>query len=411
MFYIGIMMRIACVYIPHFHVQIESLRSPGLRKHPVVIGGLPDERASVIDCSEDAAGKGVYAGMPLRDAHHLCPEAAFLTFDRELPDEVWEEALYLLGAIALRMEPKEHGLVYLDITRALKVYVNEERVSSTIVEVMQEVLQLKAKVGVGNSRFIAEQAALCAPRKILVIRAGTEREFIASLRTDTLPVGEEIKERLRLLGLRRLEKVARLSRQALISQFGKEGKCISDIVNGVEDKKQIFKRYQPLSLEKKYLSDLPFETMDQITGALGSVLAELSSELKKIGKMCRKMKVTFNLQNGKQNVKQTTKAVERVFVLKNPTADAKAMLARIADRLEGAAPESAVTGFLIVLSDLSADAGMQEYLFRKRAVLSEKLKGVKGYLEARYGHTPLFMVSEGESNSLLPERKFVYSEI
>jgi len=404
-------MRIACVYIPHFHVQIESLRSPGLKKHSVVIGGSPDERAFVVDCSEDAAGKGVYAGMPLRDAHHLCPAAAFLTFDRELSDEVWEEALYLLGAIALRMEPKEHGLVYLDITKALKVCANEEHIPSTIVEVVQEVLQLRAKVGVGNSRFIAKQAALCAPQKILVVRAGTEKEFVTSLRTDTLPVDEEIKERLRLLGLRRLEKVARLSRQALISQFGKEGKCISDIVNGVEDKKQIFKRYQPLSLEKRYLSDLPFETTGQITGALGGVLAELSSELKKIGKVCRKLKVTFNLQNEKQNMQQTTKTVERVFVLKNPTADAKEMLARVTNRLEGVAIESAITGFLIVLSDLSADAGTQEHLFRKRVVLSEKLKGVKGYLEARYGRTPLFVVSEGESSSFLPERKFVYSEI
>jgi len=66
---------------------------------------------------------------------------------------------------------------------------------------------------------------------------------------------------------------------------------------------------------------------------------------------------------------------------------------------------------VLSVSDLSADALMQEYLFRKRAVLSEKLKEVKGYLEAMYGRTPLFMVKEGEGSSLLPERKFVYSEI
>jgi len=28
-----------------------------------------------------------------------------------------------------------------------------------------------------------------------------------------------------------------------------------------------------------------------------------------------------------------------------------------------------------------------------------------------YGHTPLFMVREGEGHSLLPERRFVFSEI
>ncbi len=395
-------MRIACLYIPHFHVQIESLRSPGLLRRPVVIGGSPDEKASVIDCSEEAAGKGVYAGMPLRDAYHLCPGAAFLTFDKELSEEVREEMLYLLGAITLRMEPKEQGLVYLDITKALKLYMSDEYVASTIVEAMRDAFHMKAKVGVGNSRFIAEQAAMCAPKQILVIPAGMEKEFVASLQVDRLPVDEGIKERLRLLGLRRLGKVAGLSRQAVISQFGKEGKCINDIVNGVEDKKQIFKRYQPPTLEKKFVSDLPFETIGQVAGALGSTLTELSAELNKMGKVCRKLKVTLNLQSGKR---------ERLFVFKNPTADAKEMLARVVNRLESMAIQDPVTGFLLSVSDLSADAGMQEHLFRRRAILSEKLKGVKGYLEALYGHTPLFMVREGEGNSLLPERKFVYSEI
>jgi nucleotidyltransferase/DNA polymerase involved in DNA repair len=395
-------MRIACVYIPHFHVQIESLRTPELKKHPVVVGGAPDERATVVDCSDAAAEKGVSIGMPLRDAYHLCPEAVFLTFDKDLSGEVWEEVLYLLGAITLRMEPKEQGLVYLDITKALKLYASEEYISSTIIDAMRDAFQLKVRAGVGNSRFIAEQAALCAPKQILVVRPGTEKDFVASLQVDRLPVDEEIKERLRLLGLRRLEKVAGLSRQAVISQFGKEGKRISDIVNGAEDKRQIAKRDRAISLEREVTGDLPFETMDQVAGALGSALAELSSELKKMGKVCRKLKVTLNLH---------TRYVERTFVLKNPTAEAKEMLARIVNRLEGITMEGPVTGFTLAVSDLSADAGIQEYLFRKRAVLSEKLKGVKGYLEAMYGYTPLFMVREGEGNSLLPERKFVFSEI
>jgi len=389
--------------MPHFHVQIESLKSPEFKKRPVVIGGAPDERAPVIDCSEEASGKGVCTGMPLRDAYHLCPEAAFLTFDKELSEEVWEEVLYLLGTITLRMEPKEQGLVYLDITKALKLYASEEYVSATIVEVMHDAFQLKAKVGVGNSRFIAEQAAVCAPKHVLVVRPGTEKEFVASLRVDRLPVDEEIKERLRFLGLRRLEKVAGLSRQAVVSQFGKEGKRISDVVNGVEDKRQIVKRHRTVSLGREVIGDIPFETIDQVAGALGSALAELSSELKKMGKVCRKIKVMLNLQG--------MKTVERTLVLKNPTAEAREILARVVDRMEGMTIGSPIAGFMLSVSDLSTDAGMQEYLFRKQPILSEKLKGVKGYLEAMYGHTPLFMVRKGEGNSLLPERKFVFSEI
>jgi len=281
--------------------------------------------------------------------------------------------------------------------------------------VLRDAFQLKAKVGVGNSRFIAEQAALSAPKHMMVVRPGTEKEFVASLRVDRLPVNEEIKERLRLLGLHKLEKVARLSRQAVISQFGSAGTRISDIVSGVEDKKQILKRHRTISLEREIVGDTPFETIDQVAGALGSALAELSSELKKMSKVCRKLKVTFNLQSGppdgRRDICQAICPVERTFVLKNPTADPKEMLARIVNGLKGMTIENSIASFMLSVSDLSADEGMQEYLFKKRAALNEKLKGVKGYLEAMYGHTPLFMVREGEESSLLPERKFVFSEI
>jgi DNA polymerase IV len=396
-------MRIACLHIPHFHVQIERLRAPALTKRPVIIGGLPDERASVIDCSDEAATQGVRPGMELREAHHLCPKAAFLTFDRELAEEVWEEVLYALGAFSLRMEAKEQGLVYLDITKALKLYASDEYLASTVVEVLLRGFQLTVLAGVGNSRFIAEQAASCAPRSVLVVRQGTEKEFVASLHVDRLPVDEGIKERLRLLGLSRLEKVARLSRQALISQFGSTGACISDIVQGVEDKRQIFKRYGTASVEKEMVGDAPFETIGQCEAALDSALAEVSAGLKKMGRVCRKVKLTLAFR-GK-------KGIERTFVLKEPTAEANKMFARVVSGLEGMTIGDPITGFIISASDLGIGENMQEQLFRQRQALCEKLKGVKGYLEAMYGHTPLFMVREGEGSSLLPERRFVFSEI
>ena len=402
-------MRIACVYIPHFHVQVERLRTPRLRKRPVVIGGLPDDKTSVIDCSEEAVAQGVRPGMELREAYHLCPKAKFLTFDRDLAEEVWEEVLYMLGAFSLRMEPKRQGLVYLDISKALKLYASEEYLALTVVEALLQGFQLAAIAGVGNSRFVAEQAALCAPRGVLVIRSGTEKEFLSCLSVDRLPVEEEIKERLRLLGLHRLEKVALLSRQALLSQFGSAGACISDIVQGVEDKGQIFKRYGAASVEKELVGDAPFETMEQFTAALDSILGEVSAELEKMGRVCRKIKLTLVFRSGK--------GIERTFVLKKPTAERDKMLARIVSGLNGLSGPRGMTighpikGFAVSASDLGMGENTQEQLFRKRQALREKLKGVKGYLEAMYGHTPLFMVREGEGHSLLPERRFVFSEI
>lgn len=395
-------MRILCVYIPHFQVQAERLKRPELERRPVVVGGLPQERTCVVDCSEEAAGKGVFPSMPLREAHHLCPEAVFVESDEELSEELWEAVLHALGAVTLRMEPKGRGFVYLDVTKALRLYASEEYLASVIVEGTLRSFRLEAKAGVGNSRFVAEQAALCAPHGALVVPPGTEKEFIFSLSADRLPVDEKIKERLRLLGLHRLEKVAGLSGEALVSQFGSAGRCISEIVSGVDDKRQLPKMHRDVSLEKGAVSDTPFETVGQIAVALDNVFADISTELKHMGKLCRKVKLVLDLQDKKH--------IERTFALKNPTAEARDMSARIVDRLRDMTMESPVTGLTISVSNLCA-GGMQEQLFRRKPRLSEKLQGVKGYLEAMYGHTPLFMVREGDAHSLLPERKFRFVEV
>ena len=154
-------MRIGCVYFPHLYMQIEKLTQPQLEGYPAIIGGMPEERESVADCSEEAASQGVCAGMSLRQAYHLCPEALFLPFDSRY-EHIWEDILFALGAFTLRVEPTTPGLAYLDITEALKIYGGERTLASAIVREMLTSLRVRVRVGVGNSRFIAKQAALSA---------------------------------------------------------------------------------------------------------------------------------------------------------------------------------------------------------------------------------------------------------
>ena len=59
---------------------------------------------------------------------------------------------------------------------------------------------LKAHIGVGNSRFIAKEAASCA-WDTLVIEPGGEKAFLALLSIESLPLEEKEKDHLRLLGL------------------------------------------------------------------------------------------------------------------------------------------------------------------------------------------------------------------
>jgi prepilin signal peptidase PulO-like enzyme (type II secretory pathway) len=61
-------MRAACVFIPHFPIAVELLDRPDLRGRPLVIGGAPEQRKAVLDCSPEAEAQGARPGMPLRQA-------------------------------------------------------------------------------------------------------------------------------------------------------------------------------------------------------------------------------------------------------------------------------------------------------------------------------------------------------
>ena len=394
-------MRIACVHLPHFCTQVERLKNPEIEGSPVIIGGTPDERNNVADCSEEAAAQGVYPGMPVREAYYLCPDALFLPFDGRAR-RIWEDILFALGAFALRIESERPGLAYLDITKASKIYKGERAMAAAIIREMLTSSGLKAHIGVGNSRFIAKEAASCA-WDTLVIEPGGEKAFLSLLSIESLPLEEKEKDHLRLLGLSTLKKLAALSRKALISQFGLHAATLWEIVNGVDEKRPISRRRGAIRLEREFTGETPLETSGDLRPVMGTMIAELSDELNRMHLACTKIEVMLSLQDGR--------VLEKVLVMKKATAEVRPILVRLFDFLEYLTLEGPIVSFRISVPDPAPLEGEQEGLFRKRSVFAERLDGIKAYLDACYGYTPLVRVEEREEESRLPERRFRFTDV
>ena len=394
-------MRIACVSLPHLYMQIEKLTQPRLEGYPAIIGGRPEGRGSVADCSEEAAAQGVRAGMSLRQAYHLCPEAVFLPFSDRYA-RIWDDILFVLGAFALRVEPAMPGLAYLDITKAVKIYGNERALASAVIREALASLRVQAKIGVGNSRFIAKQAALSA-WDALIVEPGEEKAFLSLLSVETLPLPDEEKEHLRMLGLDTLKKIAALSRKALISQFGPTGNVLFEIVNGADEKRPIARRQAALCLESEFTGEAPLQTSEELRTVAEGMVAGLSDELSRMRLECRKAKLVLFLQDGS--------VLEKILVMKKPTAEARRILGRLSDFLACLAAPSPVVSFRLSIPDPVAASGDQEDLFRRRSVSAERLEGVRAYFEARDGHCPVMRIEEGEGCARLPERRFRFTSV
>ncbi len=107
--------RVACVVVPHFLVEVERLHDPSLDGRPVVVGGASEDRKEVLDCSPEAMARGVRPGMPLREALSRCADAAFVEAHPEWYRAATLAMVTALGQISPLVEPAEPGVIYVGV--------------------------------------------------------------------------------------------------------------------------------------------------------------------------------------------------------------------------------------------------------------------------------------------------------
>lgn len=395
-------MRVACFYIPHFYCQIEYLKDPSLRSRPVVIIGMPEERGFIMDCSEELAQRGVVPLMPLKNAYHLCYDATPILARRKEYSSIWEEVLSSIAGITLRIEPKEAGTVFLDITRLPGMFKSEEQIARALTGMVAEKFSLEVKIGIGNSRFLSYEAASSASAGTRVVAPGMERDFLSSVGIGRLPIPDDIRERLYLLGLGSLGQIGAFTFSALTSQFGTTGKELWEMANGVGDRDRIPCAFSITDIDREMVCENPVSSQQEIKAALLDLLDGLCLELEELGRACRTIKLVFDLEN--------RTFFEKQFFMHGPTAHKDDMLRRIMAGLQGIELASPVKIMSVRAGALVNYGGKQEKLFRGRTGIEKSMKEIRGFLKTKYGSMPLARAVRNDGSTLLPDDRFIFVE-
>jgi len=280
-------MRIACVYINHFAVQVETREKPKLEGKPLIIGGFPNERKNVIDCSPEAGRYHINPGVSLRQAHHLCPEAIFLPLNEELYHRAFEEVLSILDGFSPAVEANYAGKAFLDISGTERLFGPEEKLGKLIGKKMSEKTNLQAQIGIAASKFVAGVVALSAtPRCTIVVKPSSEKRFLEPLPIELLDVSDEVKEWLRRLGLSSIGQVADLPENALVEQLGLEGQRVHCLACG-RDNSPVIPRQKLALLEQEVNFETPDEDRSRLLITAGALLEKLTHQLKNRNQVCR----------------------------------------------------------------------------------------------------------------------------
>ena len=162
-------MRVACLLAIHLPVQVERQHNPSLVDGPLVVGGRPWDPGAVLDCCSRAEAAGIEPGMRLPQAETLCPTARFVPAHEESYRTVHDALVAAAECFTPTVESTALGMLYAEVSGLEMRFGPDSRIARRIALEVEQVLclcpkcdRLDVRIGLGSSKFVAEQAACAA---------------------------------------------------------------------------------------------------------------------------------------------------------------------------------------------------------------------------------------------------------
>lgn len=206
-----------------FFASVEVLDNPELKGKPLIVGGLPGERRSVVStCSYEARKYGVHSAMPINRAYELCPQAVFVHGRMERYHEKSQEVMSVFRDFSPDVMQMSIDEAFIDITGTELLFGSPDTLARTLKKEVLEKTGLTVSVGIATNRYVAKIASgLKKPDGLCYVPAGEEEKFMLSLPLDKLwGIGTKSRERLNACGIYTIPEIHAISETALKELFG-----------------------------------------------------------------------------------------------------------------------------------------------------------------------------------------------
>ncbi|MBT4074928.1 MAG: hypothetical protein HOE75_14740 [Chloroflexi bacterium] len=400
---------VACIHIPNFMWQVESLRRPDLVGRPTIIVGETGAAASkggqsVLDWSPDLGSKmspTFTRGMPLSEAlADARKDVTLLEPDMPLYRRTFGEVLTQLEARCPDVEPDAEyaensglGRAYIGIWGLERLYGDDAQVVRALSNAVN---QFDARIGVGENKWLAFVAASASASGRGLKITGEPGRFLAKLPVELLPVDFKLVTRLHGFGLHTMGDIAALPPGAMQAQFGSNGALVSDLSNGIDHRPLVARRTEEAVSEYLEFPDATV-SMAMILPAIESLLSRAYTRPQLARRYAREAKLEASVL---RRPPWTTRVA-----FKEPAGSRTKALFSIKAKLDDLALPGPIEDMRLTLSGLTGESGRQESLWTE-VRRDQKLQEAVSQLEARLGTTPpVYQVRELEPWSRIPERR------
>lgn len=224
----------------NFYASVETVLHPELRGKPVAVcGSVEDRHGIVLAKSEPAKKCGVKTAETIWQAKRKCPDLIVLPPHFDVYVQYAKTVRQIYCRYTNQVEPFGLDECWLDVGGSERLFGAPHEIAFLIKETVKKETGLTVSVGVSFNKIFAKLGSdMKKPDAITVIGRENFREIIWPLpASDLLWVGKSTYSVLQRYGISTIGDVACAAPVLLKKLFGKNGVCLWQSANGLENSK------------------------------------------------------------------------------------------------------------------------------------------------------------------------------
>lgn len=278
-----------------FFVAVECKKDSRLKGRPLIIGGK-SRRGVVAACSYETRQFGVHSAMPMYLALQLCPDAIVISGDVEAYSQNSHVVTELIAENAPVFEKSSIDEFYIDAS-GMDRFFGAFKWARQLQEKIIKETHLPISLGMSVNKLVSKVATgEFKPYAKAHIPAGTERDFLAPLAVDKIPmIGKQTASFLYDMGVRTVATLREMPLPFLASAMGKNGVSLWNKAHGIDESPVV-----PYSEQKSISTECTFEedTIDvkRLNGILIAMVEKVAFQLREQKKLtsCVTVKIRYS---------------------------------------------------------------------------------------------------------------------
>ncbi len=245
-----------------FFAAVEIRDNPQYKDSPVIIGADPKEgqgRGVIATCNYKARKYGLHSAMPISQAYRRCPHGIYLRPNGNKYHKVSKEVMEILESYSDEFQIVGADEAYLELTEKAKDYNEAEKIAKKIQKKVLEKVGITISIGIAPTKSIAKIASdENKPNGVTVVKPENILNFLNDMEITRIPgIGKKSKVYYYKNGIKKIGDIIKTPLPKMIELFGKHGRWIWNIANGLDNRKvkEFHEERKSISAERTFYTD------------------------------------------------------------------------------------------------------------------------------------------------------------